>query len=329
MYKAADNRYETMKYRRSGASGLLLPEVSLGLWHNFGDRANYQNMKELCFTAFDNGITHFDLANNYGPEAGSAEKNFGRILKEDLHTYRDELIISTKAGYTMWAGPYGDFGSRKYLLASLDQSLKRLGLDYVDIFYHHRMDKDTPLEETMGALSSAVNSGKALYVGLSNYDGETLEKASKILENLKCPFIINQNRYSIFDRTIENNGLKNATKKVKKGLIVFSPLAQGQLSDRYLNGIPKDSRIMTDGRFLKESNLDEKRLTSIRKLNELASSRGESLASMALSWVLEKEEVSSVLIGASKPEQIIENIKAINSPKFTKEELEKIDDITL
>ena len=305
MYKAADNRYETMKYRRSGASGLLLPEVSLGLWHNFGDRANYQNMKELCFTAFDNGITHFDLANNYGPEAGSAEKNFGRILKEDLHTYRDELIISTKAGYTMWAGPYGDFGSRKYLLASLDQSLK------------------------MGALSSAVNSGKALYVGLSNYDGETLEKASKILEDLKCPFIINQNRYSIFDRTIENNGLKNATKKVKKGLIVFSPLAQGQLSDRYLNGIPKDSRIMTDGRFLKESNLDEKRLTSIRKLNELASSRGESLASMALSWVLEKEEVSSVLIGASKPEQIIENIKAINSPKFTKEELEKIDDIAL
>ena len=329
MYKAADNRYETMKYRRSGASGLLLPEVSLGLWHNFGDRANYQNMKELCFTAFDNGITHFDLANNYGPEAGSAEKNFGRILKEDLHTYRDELIISTKAGYTMWAGPYGDFGSRKYLLASLDQSLKRLGLDYVDIFYHHRMDKDTPLEETMGALSSAVNSGKALYVGLSNYDGETLEKASKILEDLKCPFIINQNRYSIFDRTIENNGLKNATKKVKKGLIVFSPLAQGQLSDRYLNGIPKDSRIMTDGRFLKESNLDEKRLTSIRKLNELASSRGESLASMALSWVLEKEEVSSVLIGASKSEQIIENIKAINSPKFTKEELEKIDDMAL
>ena len=329
MYKAADNRYETMKYRRSGASGLLLPEVSLGLWHNFGDRANYQNMKELCFTAFDNGITHFDLANNYGPEAGSAEKNFGRILKEDLHTYRDELIISTKAGYTMWAGPYGDFGSRKYLLASLDQSLKRLGLDYVDIFYHHRMDKDTPLEETMGALSSAVNSGKALYVGLSNYDGETLEKASKILEDLKCPFIINQNRYSIFDRTIENNGLKNETKKVKKGLIVFSPLAQGQLSDRYLNGIPKDSRIMTDGRFLKESNLDERRLTSIRKLNELASSRGESLASMALSWILEKEEVSSVLIGASKPEQIIENIKAINSPKFTKDELEKIDDIAL
>lgn len=329
MYKAADNRYETMKYRRSGASGLLLPEVSLGLWHNFGDRANYQNMKELCLTAFDNGITHFDLANNYGPEAGSAEKNFGRILKEDLHTYRDELIISTKAGYTMWAGPYGDFGSRKYLLASLDQSLKRLGLDYVDIFYHHRMDKDTPLEETMGALSSAVNSGKALYVGLSNYDGETLEKASKILEDLKCPFIINQNRYSIFDRTIENNGLKNTTKKVKKGLIVFSPLAQGQLSDRYLNGIPKDSRIMTDGRFLKESNLDERRLTSIRKLNELASSRGESLASMALSWILEKEEVSSVLIGASKPEQIIENIKAINSPKFTKEELEKIDDIAL
>ena len=329
MYKAADNRYETMKYRRSGASGLLLPEVSLGLWHNFGDRANYQNMKELCFTAFDNGITHFDLANNYGPEAGSAEKNFGRILKEDLHTYRDELIISTKAGYTMWAGPYGDFGSRKYLLASLDQSLKRLGLDYVDIFYHHRMDKDTPLEETMGALSSAVNSGKALYVGLSNYDGETLEKASKILEDLKCPFIINQNRYSIFDRTIENNGLKNTTKKVKKGLIVFSPLAQGQLSDRYLNGIPKDSRIMTDGRFLKESNLDERRLTSIRKLNELASSRGASLASMALSWILEKEEVSSVLIGASKPEQIIENIKAINSPKFTKEELEKIDDIAL
>ena len=260
MYNASEKRYENMVYNRCGNSGLKLPAVSLGLWHNFGDTSSYETMKQICFTAFDNGITHFDLANNYGPEPGSAEKNFGRILKEDLGQYRDELIISTKAGYDMWPGPYGNWGSRKYLLASLDQSLERMGLEYVDIFYHHRMDPETPLEETMGALAQAVTSGKALYVGLSNYDGETLERATAILEDLRCPFIINQNRYSIFDRTIENNGLKETAARLGKGIIAFSPLAQGLLTNRYLNGIPEDSRIMTDGRFLKKEALTEERL---------------------------------------------------------------------
>ena len=246
MYNASEKRYENMLYNRCGKSGLKLPAVSLGLWHNFGDTAPFETMRQICFTAFDNGITHFDLANNYGPEPGSAEKNFGRILKEDLGQYRDELIISTKAGYDMWPGPYGNWGSRKYLLASLDQSLQRMGLEYVDIFYHHRMDPETPLEETMGALAQAVSSGKALYAGLSNYDGETLKKASAILDELRCPFIINQNRYSIFDRTIENNGLKDTAAELGKGIIAFSPLAQGLLTNRYLNGIPEDSRIMTD-----------------------------------------------------------------------------------
>ena len=251
MYRASGDRYEDMIYNRCGRSGLKLPAVSLGLWHNFGDTGNFETMKELCFTAFDNGICHFDLANNYGPAPGSAEKNFGRILKEDLGAYRDELIISTKAGYDMWPGPYGNWGSRKYLLASLDQSLQRMGLEYVDIFYHHRMDPETPLEETMGALAQAVSSGKALYAGLSNYDGETMRRAAKILEELGCPFIIDQNRYSIFDRTIEKNGLKQAAADTGRGIIAFSPLAQGLLTDRYLNGIPEDSRIRTDGRFLK------------------------------------------------------------------------------
>ncbi len=237
MYAASPARYSTLPYHRCGKSGLMLPAVSLGLWHNFGDTANFENMRLLCRTAFDNGITHFDLANNYGPEPGSAEKNFGRILKEDLAPYRDELLISTKAGYTMWEGPYGDWGSRKYLLASLDQSLKRMGLEYVDIFYHHRMDPNTPLEETMGALAQAVRSGKALYAGLSNYNGETLEKACAILDELHVPFVINQNRYSIFDRTIEQNGLKETAVRLNKGIIAFSPLAQGLLTNRYLNGI--------------------------------------------------------------------------------------------
>ncbi|WP_448901110.1 aldo/keto reductase [Eubacterium sp.] len=329
MYIASNERYSAMEYNRCGRSGLMLPKVSLGLWHNFGDTANFENMKLLCFTAFDNGITHFDLANNYGPQPGSAEKNFGRIMKEDLRPYRDEMIISTKAGYLMWDGPYGDWGSRKYLLASLDQSLQRMGLDYVDIFYHHRMDPDTPLEETMGALATAVNSGKALYVGLSNYDGKTLKKATSILEDLKCPFVINQNRYSIFDRTVENNGLKEAVDKLHKGLITFSPLAQGQLTDRYLNGIPEDSRIKTDGRYLKESTLDEHRMEQIHRLNDLAKQRGEKLADMALGWLLQKDEVTSVLIGASKPQQILDNIKAISCAPFTKEELKLIDDISL
>ena len=328
MYKPNSERYLTMTYNRCGKSGLKLPAVSLGLWHNFGDTADYENMKALVFTAFDNGITHFDLANNNGPAPGSAERNFGKILKEELSPYRDELIISTKAGYDMWEGPYGNWGSRKYLLASLDQSLKRLGLDYVDIFYHHRPDPDTPLEETMGALPRAVRSGKALYAGLSNYNGEQLEKAVKILTELKCPFIINQNRYSIFDRTIEQNGLKSTAVRLEKGIIAFSPLAQGMLTNRYLNGIPADSRIMTDGRFLKQSAVTPERLEQIRKLNEIAKERGQTLAEMALAWVLKDGVVTSVLIGASKPSQILDNIKAINNTAFSAEELKRIDEIS-
>lgn len=328
MYQASKERYQTMNYRRCGESGLLLPEFSLGLWHNFGDTSSYENMKKLCFTAFDHGITHFDLANNYGPEPGAAEKNFGKILHEELSGYRDELIISTKAGYTMWEGPYGDWGSRKYLMASLDQSLKRMKLDYVDIFYHHRMDPETSLEETMGALAQIVREGKALYVGLSNYNGEKLKQAAKILEDLKVPFIINQNRYSIFDRTIEKNDLKKAVNETKKGLIVFSPLAQGRLTDRYLNGIPKDSRVKTDGRFLKESDLNEEVIDKTRKLNELAKQRGQTLAEMSLAWLLAQKEVTSVLIGASRTEQILDNIKAAQNLSFTEEELKLIDEIS-
>lgn len=328
MYQAEKNRYETMNYNRCGKSGLKLPEVSLGLWHNFGDTGNFETMKQMCFTAFDNGITHFDLANNYGPEPGSAEKNFGRILKKEMKAHRDEMIISTKAGYLMWDGPYGDFGSRKYMLASLDQSLKRMGLEYVDIFYHHRMDPETPLEESMGALDTAVKSGKALYAGISNYDGETMKKACAILKDLNCPFVINQNRYSIFDRTIEENGLKAAAREEGKGIIAFSPLAQGMLTDRYLNGIPQDSRIRTDGRFLQEKTVQAK-MQKIQQLNEIAKERGESLAQMALKWVRKDEDMTSVLIGASKPEQILENLKVLESAAFTKEELEKIDEIVL
>lgn len=329
MYRASGDRYEDMIYNRCGRSGLKLPAVSLGLWHNFGDTGNFETMKELCFTAFDNGICHFDLANNYGPAPGSAEKNFGRILKEDLGAYRDELIISTKAGYDMWPGPYGNWGSRKYLLASLDQSLQRMGLEYVDIFYHHRMDPETPLEETMGALAQAVSSGKALYAGLSNYDGETMRRAAKILEEMGCPFIIDQNRYSIFDRTIEKNGLKQAAADAGKGIIAFSPLAQGLLTDRYLNGIPEDSRIRTDGRFLKAETLSEEKLLQIRTLNGIAAGRGQTLAEMALSWVLKDGEVTSVLVGASKPEQILANIRAIKNIQFTEEELRKIDAVSM
>ena len=329
MYIADKDRYNKLEYARCGKSGLKLPRVSLGLWHNFGDNNDFKTMQKLCFTAFDNGITHFDLANNYGPPYGSAEINFGRILRQDLKKYRDELLISTKAGYDMWEGPYGNWGSRKYLIASLDQSLKRMGLEYVDIFYHHRMDKDTPLEETMGALNQIVQSGKALYVGLSNYDGETLAKASEILTQMHCPFIINQNRYSIFDRTIENNGLKEMAHKLNKGIIAFSPLAQGLLTDRYLKGIPADSRIKTDGRFLKAEILTEKKLIQIANLNEIAKQRGQSLAQMALAWILKDNIVTSVLIGASKPEQILMNLEAMNNIAFSSEELKLIDDNSL
>ncbi|MDD6192946.1 MAG: aldo/keto reductase [Lachnospiraceae bacterium] len=328
MYIANEKRYDVMHYRRCGQSGLLLPEVSLGLWHNFGDTGVYANMEQLCFTAFDNGITHFDLANNYGPKYGSAESNFGKILKEHFRPYRDEMIISTKAGFDMWEGPYGNWGSRKYLIASLDQSLQRLGLDYVDIFYHHRMDPETPLEETMGALAQIVNSGKALYVGLSNYDGATLEKATKILSDLHVPFIINQNRYNMLDRTIEENALKTTAKSLGKGLICFSPLAQGLLSDRYLFGIPEDSRVKTDGRFLKESQIDDSLLEKLRKLNDIARNRNQTLAEMSLAWLLKDDEVTSVLIGASKPSQILDNIKAVSNTSFTQEERKRIDEIT-
>ena len=327
MYKADKKRYDSMQYNRCGKSGLKLPIVSLGLWHNFGDISSYDNMKKMCFTAFDNGITHFDLANNYGPEPGSAEKHFGMILKEHFAPYRDELIISTKAGFDMWEGPYGDWGSRKYLIASLDQSLKRMGLDYVDIFYHHRMDPDTPLEETMGALDQIVKSGKALYAGLSNYDGETMKKACEILNDLRCPFIINQNSYNIFNRTIENNGLKKAARESGKGIISFSPLAQGMLTDRYLNGIPTDSRVVTDGRFLHKEQLGEDRISVIRKLNDLASKRGETLAQMALKWVVKDSDVTSVLIGASKPQQILENLKVMQAADFSDEEFKLIDEL--
>ncbi len=328
MYTAKENRYETMKYNRCGKSGLLLPAVSLGLWHNFGDTGDYDNMVDLCITAFDNGITHFDLANNYGPKDGAAEENFGRIVGEYLRPYRDEMIISTKAGYYMWAGPYGDHGSRKYLIASLDQSLKRMGLDYVDIFYHHRPDPDTPLEETMLALADIVRSGKALYVGLSNYDGSRLEQATEILDDLHVPFIINQNRYNILDRTIEKNGLKETSRRLGKGIICFSPLEQGMLTDRYFNGIPEDSRVKTDGRFLKEDQISKEKIDKIRKMNDIAAKRGQTLAEMALAWCLRDEAVTSVIIGASKSSQILDNIKAIEKTVFTDEELRAIDELS-
>lgn len=328
-YKANENRYDSTEYRRCGESGLKLPPVSLGLWHNFGDHSDFDNMCRMCFTAFDSGITHFDLANNYGPEAGSAETNFGKILCNHLSQYRDEMIISTKAGYYMWPGPYGDKGSKKYLVASLNASLKRMGLEYVDIFYHHRMDPETPLYETMWALDSIVKSGKALYVGLSNYDGETMTKAAQILSELHCPFIINQNRYSILDRTVEKNGiLKNAI-EAKKGMIIFSPLAQGLLTDRYINGIPEDSRVKTDGRFLKEGQISPDMIEKIKKLNAIAENRGQTLAQMALSWIYSREGITSVLIGASKPEQITENLKMTENIHFTDEERLAIDKIVL
>ncbi len=329
MYHANESRYSKMEYSRSGHSGLLLPKVSLGLWHNFGTNADFQNMKDICFCAFDNGITQFDLANNYGPEAGSAEENFGKILHQEMSAYRDEMIITTKAGYGMWDGPYGDGGSRKYLLASLDQSLKRMGLEYVDIFYHHRMDPDTPLWESMSALAHAVHSGKALYAGVSNYDRKTTKKAIKILKELKCPFVINQIRYSMFDRHIEEDRLPDFAMDEGVGLIAFSPLEQGLLTDRYLKGIPEDSRIKTDGRFLNDTALSDERLKQIIALNELAKERGQSLAQMALSWILKDGKVASVLIGASKPSQVLDNIKAVENCKFTKSELSKINAITL
>jgi len=327
MYLASDKRYEKMVYNHVGKSGLKFPAVSLGFWHNFGSNGNYDLMKEMCRTAFDLGITQFDLANNYGPVYGSAETNAGRILKEDFLPYRDELVITSKAGYDMWDGPYGNWGSKKYLVASLDQSLKRLGLDYVDIFYHHRMDPETPLEETMEALALLVRQGKALYAGISNYNKESTEKAIEIMRELHCPLIVNQRRYSIFDRGIEADGVKAFCREAGMGIIAFSPLAQGLLSDRYLNGIPEDSRIKKDGRFLKSSQLTDQTLSKIRALNDLAAQRGQTLAEMALAWILRDGDVCSVLIGASRPEQIHQNVRFLENMSFTAEELNKIDQI--
>lgn len=328
IYVASDRRYERMVYNRVGNSGLKFPAVSLGFWHNFGTKDNYDNMKAMCRTAFDCGITQFDLANNYGSVYGAAEANLGRILKEDFMPYRDELVLTTKAGYDMWDGPYGDWGSKKYLVASLDQSLKRMGVDYVDIFYHHRMDPETPLEETMEALAQIVRSGKALYAGISNYNQEYTRRAIAIMKELHCPLIVNQRSYSIFNREIEQDGVKTYCKEAGMGIIAFSPLAQGLLTDKYLYGIPADSRIARDPRFLKESALTPERLEQIRALNEIAAQRGQTLAQMALSWILKDNEVCSVLIGASRPEQIAENVKIVEKCEFSVEELNKIEEIS-
>ena len=327
MYQADEKRYEEMKYNRCGASGLQLPAVSLGLWHNFGSNGNFDNMQDMCHTAFDHGITHFDLANNYGPVPGSAEENFGRILAKGLGRYRDELIISTKGGYDMWPGPYGNWGSKKYLVASLDQSLKRMGLDYVDIFYHHRPDPNTPLEETVRALDGIVRSGKALYVGISNYNKEQTIAAAELFKELGTPFIINQRKYSMFVRDIEKDGLKDYAAAHGIGIITFSPLAQGLLTDRYLHGIPEDSRVRTDGRFLKEAAIVEETLKKVRALNDLAAQRGQTLAQMALSWILRDGDITSVLIGASKPSQILDNIGIVHATAFSEEERRRIEEI--
>ncbi|MCI8286736.1 MAG: L-glyceraldehyde 3-phosphate reductase [Lachnospiraceae bacterium] len=327
MYTAKETRYDTMKYNRCGASGLLLPAVSLGMWHNFGSNGNFDNMLDMCETAFDNGITHFDLANNYGPVPGAAEENFGRVLKKSLGIYRDEMIISTKAGYDMWPGPYGNWGSRKYLVASLDQSLRRMGLEYVDIFYHHRVDPNTPLEETAGALDGIVRSGKALYVGISNYNKEQTIAIAELFRKMGTPFIINQRCYSMFDRSIERDGLKDYAAANGIGIITFSPLAQGLLTDRYLKGIPENSRVRTDGRFLKEDAVSEEKLSKVHALNELAQKRGQSLAQMALAWILRDGDITSVLIGASRPAQILDNVRMIENLEFNEGERVQIEEI--
>ena len=326
MYTASKDRYTTMEYSHCGNSGLMLPKVSLGLWHNFGDTANFENMKQLCFTAFDNGITQFDLANNYGPEPGSAEKNFGKILKEDLGIYRDELIITTKAGYEMWDGPYGNWGSRKYLLASLDQSLKRMGLEYVDIFYSHRPDPQTPVEETMGALADIVRQGKALYVGISNYTAGQTEKALAVLKEHRVPCLIHQARYSMLDRRIEPD-LLPLLKQEGVGMIAFSPLAQGMLTDKYLNGIPDNSRAAKSTGHLQREQVTEEKINKVRQLNDLAKQRGQTLAEMAIAWLLKDDRVTSVLVGASSVAQLIDNLKALQNTAFSAEEIQMIENI--
>ena len=327
LYLADEKRYTSMKYNRCGKSGLKLPAVSLGLWHNFGTMDKYENMREMIRTAFDLGITHFDLANNYGPVPGSAEENFGKMLSSDLKPYRDELIISSKAGYTMWPGPYGDWGSKKYLISSLDQSLKRMGLDYVDIFYSHRFDPDTPLEETMDALAQIVRQGKALYVGISNYSAEQTKEASNILKELGVKCLIHQPRYSMFERWIED-GLQDVLLDEGIGSIAFCPLAQGLLTNKYLNGVPEDSRAGKDWEIsLNSENITSDKLDKIKKLDELAKQRNQTLAQMALAWTLRGGKITSALIGASKSSQIIENVHALNNLEFTTEELEAVESI--
>ncbi|HBF36302.1 MAG TPA: L-glyceraldehyde 3-phosphate reductase [Firmicutes bacterium] len=326
-YLPNSSRYSGMKYNRCGKSGLKLPAISLGLWHNFGGVTLFENSREMVRKAFDLGITHFDLANNYGPPPGSAEENFGKILHQDFQKHRDELVISSKAGYTMWDGPYGDWGSKKYLVASLDQSLKRMGLEYVDIFYHHRPDPETPLEETMEALDLFVRQGKALYIGLSNYKSEQAKEAFKILKRLGTPCLIHQPSYSMFNRWVEDDGLLDLLAEEGIGSIAFSPLAKGMLTDRYLNGIPADSRAASSSAFLKPEDITEVKLGKIRRLNELAKSRGQSLAQMALAWVLRGGRVTSVLIGASKVRQIEDCVGTINQLEFSHEELNQIEQI--
>lgn len=325
-YKADTNRYDSMKYNRTGRSGLLLPAISLGLWHNFGGVDVIENARKIIHRAFDAGITHFDLANNYGPPPGSTEENFGKILKEDLKSYRDEMVISTKAGYYMWPGPYGDLGSRKYLISSLDQSLKRMGLEYVDIFYHHRPDPHTPMEETMMALDQVVRQGKALYAGVSSYSPEQTSQAADILGQLGTPCLIHQPRYSMLDRWVED-GLLDTLETLGIGCIAFSPLAQGVLTDRYLKGIPEDSRAGKSTGFLQPDQITREKLDIVEKLNEIAKNRGQSLAQMAIAWLLKDSRVTSVLIGASSVEQLDDNLKTLNNLTFSGEELEKIDEI--
>ena len=325
-YEADENRYNKIQYRKCGNSGIKLPIISLGLWHNFGDVDDFKNSRKMIFTAFDNGITHFDLANNYGPPPGSAEENFGKILKDDLKSYRDEMIISSKAGFYMWPGPYGDFGSRKYLISSCDQSLKRMGLDYVDIFYHHRPDYETPLDESMMALDQIVKSGKALYAGISNYPADRTTEAIKILRELGTPFLIHQPRYNMFDRWIEWD-LINTLNHFEVGAIVFSPLAQGLLTNKYLGGIPDDSRAAKDWGFLSESEVTDDVINKVKALNELAKERGQTLAQMAIAWVLRHQIVSSALIGASKVEHILDLVKVQDNLEFTEEAYNRIEDI--
>ncbi len=324
MYTPNDKRYDSMKYLRCGNSGILLPRISLGLWHNFGSVDRFENTANMIHTAFDAGITHFDLANNYGPVRGSAEENFGLVMEKDMRPFRDEMLISTKAGYEMWEGPYGNFGSRKYLISSIDQSLKRMKLDYVDIFYHHRPDPDTPLEETMEALSDIVRSGKALYVGISNYNSEQTRRAAEILKANHTPLLLNQVSYSMINRWTENDGLQETCREVGAGMICFSPLAQGILTDRYLNGVPEDSRAKRSI-FLDEEWLVPELIDKLNKLNDLACGRGQTLAEMALAWILRKDKVTSVLIGASRPQQILTNIKFLDKLDFSDDELESID----